>query len=123
MTRGLALAACAAPLFWAMAAHAFIGGKDGRYAWINDYDKRNGTARCGENDCYTNVGNPSRKNADTPRIENIVSLPNGSYSFQFQGLGYTVDPREVKASQDGYFWACIPRPGLLRCFFAPPLGS
>jgi hypothetical protein len=29
----------------------------------------------------------------------------------------------VKPSEDGQYWACIPRPGLLRCFFAPPNGS
>jgi len=104
-------------------ALAFIGGKDGRYAWINERDKRTGDACCGENDCYTDVGNTSRLNKGTPRIENIISHPSGGYEFDFQGHHYAVLAKEVKMSEDGRFWACIPRPGLLRCFFAPPMGS
>ena len=110
-------------LILAIPSLAFMGGKDGRFAWINDRDKRTGEACCGENDCYTNVGNPSSKNKDTSRIENIVSHPSGGYEFDFQGHHYAVSFRDVKPSEDGYFWACIPRPALLRCFFAPPLGS
>jgi hypothetical protein len=88
--------------FFATAAWAH-----GEFSWIQERDRRTGEACCGEHDCYK------------VQVENIT----GGYIFRHGDLGYSVTHREVKASEDGQYWACIPRPGLLRCFFAPPNGS
>ena len=79
----------------------------GEYSWIQERDKRTGDACCGVHDCY-------KVNVD---------YVDGGYAFRHANLGYSVSYREAKASEDGEYWACIPRPGLLRCFFAPPQGS
>lgn len=79
----------------------------GEFSWIQDRDKRTGEACCGEHDCY--------------KVQ--VEVVNGGYAFRHANLSYAVSYREVKMSEDGQYWACIPRPGLLRCFFAPPMGS
>jgi len=79
----------------------------GEYSWIQERDRRTGDACCGEHDCYK----------VQPRVI------TGGYVFRHDELGYSVTNREVKPSEDGQYWACIPRPGLLRCFFAPPMGS
>jgi hypothetical protein len=79
----------------------------GDFAWIQERDKRTGDACCGEHDCY--------------KVK--VEYVNGGYAFRHANLSYSVSYREAKQSEDGEYWACIPRPGFLRCFFAPPLGS
>lgn len=79
----------------------------GEYMWIQERDKRLGTACCGEHDCH--------------KVK--VELLPSAYRFAWDGHTYTVPLAEAKPSEDGQYWACITEPDYLRCFFAPPMGS
>lgn len=83
----------------------------GEFAWIQERDRRTGESCCGEHDCF--------------KVD--VTYDRGVYKFSVLFAGelhaYEVPERQAKPSEDGNYWACTPKPGLLRCFFAPPTGS
>ena len=49
----------------------------------------------------------------------VWALADGSYLIDGR---FHVPAAEVRASLDGRFYGCIPKPDVLRCFFAPPRG-
>lgn len=79
----------------------------GEFAWIQQRDQRVGDSCCGEHDCFKVLP---------------AAGPKG-WVFAHAGVSYFVPYNEAKPSEDGEYWACIPSPGKLRCFFAPPHGS
>jgi hypothetical protein len=96
------LTVCAA--FAGLFAAAGSARAHGEYQWIQDRDTRTGDACCGEHDCF--------------KVQ--VTYANGAYLFKLDGMDFSVPYSQAKTSEDGQYWACRPRPGMLRCFFAPP---
>ena len=95
----------------AAAAHSPQALAHGEFAWIQERDRRTGESCCGAHDCF--------------KVD--VTYEKGVYRFSvlFAGVlhAYEVPERQAKPSEDGNYWACTPKPGVLRCFFAPPQGS
>lgn len=99
------LMVCAA--FAGLFAAAGSARAHGEYQWIQNRDMRTGDACCGEHDCF--------------KVQ--VSYAGGAYRFKLDGIDFSVPYSQAKVSEDGQYWACRPRPGMLRCFFAPPQSS
>ena len=85
----------------------------GEFAWINQRDKRTGDSCCGEHDCF-------KVDTDFDEKRQVYKF---SVNFFGEMTAYEVPFKQAKPSEDGRFWACTPKPGVLRCFFAPPMGS
>lgn len=67
---------------------------------------------CGTHDCHR-----------LPK--NAVKLTSEGYSFEFRGVKHLVPYRDQKIirSIDQDYWACLPQPTNLRCFFPPDQGA
>jgi hypothetical protein len=88
-------------------AFSTVAWAHGEFQWIQNRDRRTGDACCGEHDCF--------------KVQ--VTYARGAYYFKLDGIDFTVPYSQAKVSEDGQYWACRPRPGMLRCFFAPPQSS